>query len=73
MLVHVPALLNGEQLEFFRARLDAADAPWTDGRVTAGHQGIHVKQNQQITEGSALAHELGDRVLAVLEPAPRAV
>jgi PKHD-type hydroxylase len=70
MLVHVPALLSGEQLEFFRARLDADDAPWTDGRVTAGHQGVHVKQNQQITEGSALAVELGDRVLAALERHP---
>ena len=70
MLVHVPALLNGEQLEFFRARLDADDAPWTDGRVTAGHQGVHVKQNQQIAEGSALAIELGDRVLAALERHP---
>ena len=70
MLVHVPALLSGEQLEFFRARLDADDAPWTDGRVTAGHQGVHVKQNQQITEGSALALELGDRVLAALERHP---
>jgi PKHD-type hydroxylase len=70
MLVHVPALLNGEQLEFFRGRLDADDAPWTDGRVTAGHQGVHVKQNQQIAEGSALALELGDRVLAALERHP---
>jgi PKHD-type hydroxylase len=70
MLVHVPALLSAEQLEFFRARLDADDAPWTDGRVTAGHQGVHVKQNQQITEGSALAIELGDRVLAALERHP---
>jgi PKHD-type hydroxylase len=70
MLVHVPALLSGEQLEFFRARLDADDAPWTDGRVTAGHQGVHVKQNQQIAEGSPLALELGDRVLAALERHP---
>jgi len=70
MLVHIPALLSGEQLEFFRARLDADDAPWTDGRVTAGHQGVHVKQNQQIVESSALALELGDRVLAVLERHP---
>ena len=70
MLVHVPALLNGEQLERFRQRLDAGDAPWIDGRVTAGHQGIHVKQNLQITEGSALAMELGDTVLAALERHP---
>jgi PKHD-type hydroxylase len=70
MLVHVPALLNGEQLEFFRSRLDAIDAPWTDGRVTAGHQGIHVKQNLQIAEGSALGIELGNAVLSALERHP---
>lgn len=70
MLVHVPALLNGDQLAFFRSRLDASDAPWVDGRVTAGHQGVHVKQNQQVAEGSPLAAELGDVVLAALERHP---
>ncbi len=29
------------------------DAPWVDGRVTAGHQGARVKHNQQIAETSA--------------------
>ncbi|HTV85707.1 MAG TPA: Fe2+-dependent dioxygenase [Dyella sp.] len=70
MLVHVPALLNHEQLAHFHRQLDAGDAPWVDGRVTAGHQGIHVKQNQQIAEGSPLARELGDIVLAALERHP---
>ena len=55
MLVHVPALLNSEQLTHFRKQLDAENAPWVDGRVTAGHQGVHVKQNQQIAEGSSTA------------------
>ena len=70
MLVHVPALLNSEQLAHFHRQLDADNAPWVDGRVTAGHQGIHVKQNQQIAEGSALAIELGNVVLAALERHP---
>lgn len=70
MLVHIPALLNANQLAHFRQRLDAADAPWVDGRVTAGHQGIHVKQNQQIAEGSPLSIELGSIVLAALERNP---
>lgn len=70
MLVHVPALLNGDQLAHFRRQLDADNAPWVDGRVTAGHQGIHVKQNQQIAESSALAIELGNTVLAALERHP---
>ncbi len=70
MLVHVQNLLDSEQLNHFRQRLKAADAPWVDGRVTAGHQGIHVKQNQQIAEGSALSAELGSVVLAALERLP---
>lgn len=70
MLVHVPALLNSEQLGHFHRQLDADNAPWVDGRVTAGHQGIHVKQNQQIAEGSALAIELGNVVLVALERHP---
>jgi PKHD-type hydroxylase len=70
MLVHVPALLNSEQLAHFRKQLDAENAPWVDGRVTAGHQGAHVKQNRQIAEGSSTAIELGNIVLAALERHP---
>lgn len=70
MLVHIPALLNTNQLTHFRQQLEADNAPWIDGRVTAGHQGIHVKQNQQIVEGSSVGIELGDIVLAALERNP---
>ena len=70
MLVHIPALLNANQLAHFRQQLNADTAPWVDGRVTAGHQGIHVKQNQQLAEGSLLAIELGNIVLAALERNP---
>jgi PKHD-type hydroxylase len=70
MLVHVPALLDSEQLTHFRKQLDAGNAPWVDGRVTAGHQGVHVKQNQQIAEGSSTATELGNIVLSALERHP---
>jgi PKHD-type hydroxylase len=70
MLVHIPTLLTTDQVTHFRQRLNAPDAPWVDGRVTAGHQGIHVKQNQQLAEGSPLAIELGNIVLAALERHP---
>lgn len=70
MLVHVPALLDSEQLAHFRKQLDAGNAPWVDGRVTAGHQGVHVKQNQQLAEGSSTAIELGNIVLSALERHP---
>ena len=70
MLVHVPALLDSEQLTHFHQQLDAGNALWVDGRVTAGHQGVHVKQNQQIAEGSSTAIELGNIVLSALERHP---
>ncbi|GLQ87966.1 Fe2+-dependent dioxygenase [Dyella flagellata] len=70
MLVHIPTLLSTDQVAHFRQRLDAADAHWVDGRVTAGHQGTRVKQNQQIAEGSPLANELGNIVLGALERHP---
>ena len=68
MLVHVPAVLAAEQVSQFCARL--AEAPWDDGRVTAGPQSRAVKRNQQLPERCAQARELGERVLAALNDAP---
>ncbi|MDB5978739.1 MAG: Fe2+-dependent dioxygenase [Nevskia sp.] len=70
MLLKIPGVLNAEQLRVVRARLLAADAPWVDGRVTAGYQGAPVKRNQQIDENSRTALELGDLILGALERNP---
>jgi PKHD-type hydroxylase len=70
MLLPIPSILAVEQIQGLRARLLATDAPWVDGRATAGHQGAPVKHNRQIAEGSPLARELGDIVLAALECNP---
>jgi len=67
MLIQIPQVLNAEQLQHVRSKLAAAGSAWVDGRVTAGHQGAQVKRNQQIAEDSAVAHELGDLILAALE------
>jgi PKHD-type hydroxylase len=67
MLLRIPKLLSEDQLGAVRRSLDDAQAPWVDGRVTAGHQGAAVKRNQQIEEGSATARELGNLVIAELE------
>ncbi len=67
MLLHLPQVLNAAQLASVREALQRADAPWVDGRATAGHQGAAVKRNQQLGESSALARELGALVLAALE------
>jgi PKHD-type hydroxylase len=70
MLARIPKLLSGAQVADLRRALEAADAPWVDGRVTAGHQGAPVKKNSQIDEASPLARELGQLVLAELERNP---
>ena len=65
MIVQIAGVLTPQQVEAARAALLAA--PWVDGLATAGHQGAQVKRNRQLAEGSALARELGDQVLAALE------
>jgi PKHD-type hydroxylase len=67
VLLCIPKLLSEDQLVAVRRSLDDAQAPWADGRVTAGHQGAAVKRNLQIEEGSAAARELGNLVIAELE------
>lgn len=71
MLLHIPAILDPEQLAHVRGRLEDAGDAWVDGRATAGYSGAPVKHNQQIAEHTPLARELGDLVLARLERHPR--
>ena len=70
MLLRVPNVLDAARVRDARARLDAAGDAWVDGRATAGHQGAQVKRNRQIVEGSPVARELGDVILASLERNP---
>lgn len=70
MLIRLPAVLDAEQLALVRSRLEAAGDAWVDGRVTAGHQGMRVKQNEQLAEDSRAAIELGDFIVARLERNP---
>jgi PKHD-type hydroxylase len=70
MFLHIPQILNEDQLITVRASLSAAEAPWVDGRGTAGHQGIKVKLNQQLEESSDLARELGELIIRQLERHP---
>lgn len=65
MLLHVPHVLTPDELANLRGRLAAA--PWSDGRVTAGHQSARVKENQQVAEGGTEAREMGAMVLKALD------
>ncbi|OOG40553.1 Fe2+-dependent dioxygenase [Rhodanobacter sp. C06] len=68
MLLHIPDILDHEQLQQLRAALDAAD--WTDGRETVGAQGAQVKRNRQLPDASPLRRQLGEVVLAALAKSP---
>lgn len=70
MLLRIPNVLSADQVRRVRTTLDNAGDAWVDGLATAGYQGAPVKQNQQIDEHSAVAHELGDAILGVLERNP---
>ncbi len=60
MLVAIPDVLTAAQVAEARKILDAAE--WVDGRVTAGHQGAHVKDNVQLPPGSPAARQVGETI-----------
>src|SRR5262245_78661 len=68
MIVHIPAVLNEQQLAHCRDVMNRAT--WVDGRVTAGYQSSVVKHNRHLAETSPEARELGDMVVAALERNP---
>lgn len=68
MLLHIPGVLDRDQVARIRAALEAAQ--WVDGRQTVGAQGAQVKRNRQLAEASPLRHELGAEVLAALARNP---
>lgn len=68
MILAVPQVLNAEQVAHCCEVLQ--QAPWVDGRITAGYQSADVKDNRQVPEESKEAHELGDMIVAALERCP---
>ena len=65
MLIQVPNVLTPDQVA--HARQVLAQAPWVDGRVTAGPQSARAKQNLQLPEDSPQARELGEMILGALQ------
>jgi PKHD-type hydroxylase len=68
MLVHIPQVLNADQVARCRTIMD--QAAWTDGRVTAGFQSAQVKKNLQLPEDAPEAQELGAMVMLALKRSP---
>ena len=64
MLLHIPEILNAEQLQQCRCLLEKAE--WADGRITAGTQAAQVKNNRQLAEELPEAMALRQIVLEAL-------
>ena len=69
MLVTIKNVLGPEQIRQCRQALSAA--AWTDGRATAGHQAVQVKQNRQLAPDDPLTLRLEKVVLDALGNNPQ--
>jgi PKHD-type hydroxylase len=66
MFLHLKNLLTAEEVAQARGLL-ADDAPWVDGRTSAGTQALSHKRNQQLAQTSDAASALRPLVLAALQ------
>ncbi|MDI2113662.1 Fe2+-dependent dioxygenase [Commensalibacter nepenthis] len=64
MIIHIPEVLNSEELSYVRSVF--AKATFVDGKVTAGEQSMQVKKNVQIDQSAPESKELGEIVLKAL-------
>ncbi|MEO7008722.1 MAG: Fe2+-dependent dioxygenase, partial [Caldimonas sp.] len=64
MLLHIREVLNADELRSARSTL--ADAPWGDGRRTAGVQSAIAKRNEQLPQDCAETRALQPLVMAAL-------
>jgi PKHD-type hydroxylase len=68
MLLKIPDILTKLQVTELRARFDTAT--WIDGKESAGHQSIKVKNNLQLGLNDPLTHEVGMQIIDALEKNP---
>lgn len=68
MLLHIPDVLAAHQVTQCRELL--AQAAWTDGRATAGHQALRAKRNEQLAAGDPVAARIGEMILQALAASP---
>ena len=67
-MLHLPRLLDPDELHQARALLQ--DAPWEDGRATAGGQAAQAKNNQQLSPDGEASRALQAIVLRALDRSP---
>jgi PKHD-type hydroxylase len=69
MLLQLKNLLTPEELRTAQSLL-GEDAPWIDGRSSAGGQAVTQKNNHQLSQGSDAAHTLQALILGALHRDP---
>ncbi|MFW9595684.1 MAG: Fe2+-dependent dioxygenase [Macromonas sp.] len=69
MLLHLKQLLTPDEVRTAQALL-GDDAPWVDGRSSAGAQAVTQKNNLQLAQDSAASRQLQALVLAALQRDP---
>ena len=65
MFLHLKNILTPEEVRSARSLL-GHDAPWVDGRTSAGDQAVAAKRNEQLAQDSTQAQQLRALVLAAL-------
>ncbi len=68
MLLTIPDVLSNDDLQHARELI--ANAPWDDGRDSAGSQAAQVKNNQQLPHDCAAARDIRAMVLRGLDRSP---
>jgi PKHD-type hydroxylase len=69
MLLHLKNILRPDEIASARTLL-GDDAPWTDGRSSAGSQALAQKNNEQLAQDSPQAAQLRELVLAAVRRDP---
>lgn len=69
MLLHLKHIFSSKEIGIARALLND-DAPWLDGRSSAGGQAVVQKQNHQLSQDSDHARQLQTMVLSAVQRDP---
>jgi len=69
MLLHLKKVLRPDEIATARSLL-GADAPWIDGRSSAGGQALAQKNNEQLAQDSAPSAQLRALVLSAVQRDP---
>ncbi|WP_299873201.1 Fe2+-dependent dioxygenase [uncultured Cocleimonas sp.] len=68
MLLPIAEVLTQEEVNQFRAHID--NAPWQDGKLSAGSQASFVKSNQQLDDSNEITQSLSNTLLHRLQTHP---